>query len=228
MSSSKRWVEILRVIRDDLPGRWTIRGRGMKTTLIREPIGWTIPWIGASKGSFGRLHAGVAPAVEQAVSWRTGPYGLDMVDVRGGPRGIDFGATDDLDVARTFVGHALVRIDELSPTALAEKGERGLQVMFDLVSPRSDMDLPSRYVMGAVGWRIVNDSGNPVEAAEQCIRYVEFQTWERATKDESIGFYRELIDVWTSGGRDESLTWLAERRDRQLAELGYGDDAIVD
>ena len=76
-----RWEEILRAIRPDLPGEWSTRGGGMKAILVREPIGWAIPWIGCSKASSARTHAGVAPALWDRLDWLMGIYGLDMADV---------------------------------------------------------------------------------------------------------------------------------------------------
>ena len=61
-TAGKRWVEVLDVLQDELPGEWSLRGGGMKTMLVREPLGWAIPWIGCSKASSVRMHCGVAPA----------------------------------------------------------------------------------------------------------------------------------------------------------------------
>lgn len=210
-----RWVEFLRTLRTELPGEWSIRGGGLKALLVREPIGWAIPWIGCSKASSVRMHAGVAPAVNAELSWLMGVYGLDMGDVSRGPRSIELGEDGDLDVARTFAGHALARIDELTLERYAEWAERSLQLL-------SGPDLPSAYILMAPGWRVVNDSGDPVGAAEACIEWAH-QRWPRTPEviPPKRRFYEELIESWKAGGRERALANLIENRDRQLAEQGY-------
>lgn len=142
------------------------------------------------KASFVTMYAGVIPAVDPVLSFRMGLYGIDMVDVPGGPRTIDLGAEGDLEVARTFVGHALRRIDELTAQYFAAEAEYDLEVMSRLEHPHR-RDLPSHHILGAPGWRAVDDSGDPAVAASECIRYVEHQTWERDHREALVGFYRE-------------------------------------
>lgn len=219
-TAGKRWEEILGALRPELPGEWSLRGRGMKAMLMGEPIGWAIPWIGCSKASSVRTHAGVAPALRDQLNWLMGVYGLDMGDVRHGPKSIQLGEDGDLDVARTFVGHALARFEELTPERYAEWAERSLAL---LAGP----ELPTRdYLLMAPGWRVVNDSGDPVVAAEACTAWAE-QRWPRdpdivASKRH---FFGDLVDAYKQGGREEALVFLAENRDRQLAEQGYGTPA---
>jgi hypothetical protein len=189
----------------------------MAALLVREPIGWAIPWIGASKASSVRTHAGVAPAVWRELNWLMGVYGLDMADVPRGPRSIELGEEGDLDVARTFAGHALNRFDELTPERYADLAERALQRI-------DGPELPPNRILMAPGWRVVNDSGDPVAAAEVCIEW-SARRWgpgdESAEQDRQ--FYEGLIAAWKAGGRDQALAFLAENRDRQLAEQGYGE-----
>jgi hypothetical protein len=210
-------LEILRVLQAELPGEWSIRGGGLKAKLVREPIGWAIPWIGASKASSVRTHAGVAPAVWPQLSWLMNEFGLDMEDVRGGARSIELGEDGDLEVARTFAGHALTRFEELTPERYADWAERSLPMM-------SGPELPLNYILMAPGWRVINDSADPVEAAEVCIEW-SARRWgegdETAVRDRR--FYEGLIAAWQVGGRDDGLAFLAENRDRQLVEQGYGE-----
>ena len=109
-------------MRPDLPGEWSTRGGGMKAILVREPIGWAIPWIGCSKASSVRTHAGVAPALWDRLDWLMGIYGLDMADVPRGPRSIELGTDGDVDVARGFVGHAHRALRGADGAALCRAG----------------------------------------------------------------------------------------------------------
>ena len=214
-NAGKRWVEILRTLRQELPGEWSLRGGGLKTLLVREPIGWAIPWIGASKASSVRTHAGVAAALKPTLIWAMGVYGLDMTDVPRGPKSIQLGEQGDLDVARTFADHALTRFETLTPERYAEWAESSLQL---LDGPR----LPDDYILMAPGWRVVNDSGDPIKAAEGCIEWMHRR---RRTADDApppgVAFYEGLIASYTDGGRERALAYLTENRDRQLAEQGY-------
>ncbi len=210
-----RWEEILRAIRPDLPGEWSTRGGGMKAILVREPIGWAIPWIGCSKASSARTHAGVAPALWDRLDWLMGIYGLDMADVPRGPRSIELGEDGDVDVARGFVSHALERFEELTAQRYAELAERTLLRVNEPVLPKS-------FVLMAPGWRIVNDSGDPVEAAEACIDWAQ-RRWPQSADlvAQKRRFYEALISAYQDGGRDQALAFLTDNRDRQLAEQGY-------
>jgi len=187
----------------------------MKAILVREPIGWAIPWIGCSKASSARTHAGVAPALWDRLDWLMGIYGLDMADVPRGPRSIELGEDGDVDVARGFVSHALERFEELTAQRYAELAERTLQRINEPVLPKS-------FVLMAPGWRIVNDSGDPVEAAEACIDWAQ-RRWPQSADlvAQKRRFYEALISAYQDGGRDQALAFLTDNRDRQLAEQGY-------
>ena len=157
MTVRSRWLEIAATLRDGLPGRWSLRGGGQKTMIVGEPIEWAIPWFGFSKGSVGRLHCGVAPAIEPLLAWRMGRYGFDMSEVRGGPRSIDMLADDALDIARGFVfGPGLERIGLLTPEYYAERAEQ----------EAADPEPEDGWVLMAPGSHVINDSGSPVEVGE--------------------------------------------------------------
>lgn len=209
-------MEILRILYEELPGQWSLRGGGLKSILVREPIGWAIPWIGCSKASSVRTHAGVAPALTPELRLLMGVYGLDMGDVPRGPRSIELGEDGDLEVARTFAGHALTRIDELTPDRYADWAERSLHMLLAGQEP------PHTYVLMAPGWRVANDNGDPVEAAEACITWVH-RKWPKtpAVIPPKQRFFEGLIDTYKAGGRERALTFLTENRERQLAEQGY-------
>ena len=82
-------------------------------------------------------------------------------------------------------------------------------------------DLPPDRILMAPGWRVVNDDGDPVEAAEACIEWMA----RRWGADDVAGryrpFYEGLVESWKAGGRAQALEFLAQNRDRQLAEQGY-------
>lgn len=210
MTVRARWLEIAATLRDELPGRWSLRGGGQKTMIVGEPVEWAIPWFGFSKGSIGRLHCGVAPAMEPLLEWRMGRYGFDMSEVRSGPRSIDLLADDALDVARGFVfGPGIARIELLTPDYYGERAEQ----------EAADQAAEGGWVLMAPGWRVINDSGSPVDVAARCIAWVQ----QRFAHDPAYvalhaDFFRQLIDAWNDGGRDAALTFLVEHRDAQLRE----------
>ncbi|MFV0308923.1 MAG: hypothetical protein ACK5OX_14400 [Desertimonas sp.] len=213
-------VEILTTLASELPGDWTVRGRGMKSMLLGEPLGWAVRWIGASKASSVRMHSGVAPAVGANVSFAMGVFGLDMSELTDGPRSLALGTPDDLGQARVFAGRAISRMNELTAARYAERAERALQVLVDGGNPTA------AYLAAAPGWRVVTGDADPVEAIET-IRRLRPTPSPAETPSRTSTFYDTLVTRWTSGGRQSALAVLTECRDASLVEQGYGPDSIV-
>jgi hypothetical protein len=214
-SAGKRWVEILRALRTEMPGEWSLRGSGLKSLLVAEPIGWANPWFGASKASSVRMHAGVAPALVPALAWPLGVYGLDMSEAPKGLRALPLGEEGDLEVARGFAAHALQRIAELTPERYAQWAEGALRDFRDGKPPTVDLAM-------APGWRVVDESGDPVEAAHACLDFARQHPADAGWVAPYVAFFEALIAAWEEGGRDLALKFLVDHRDRQLAEQGYG------
>jgi hypothetical protein len=214
-SAGKRWVEILGVLRTELPGEWSLRGGGLKALLVAEPIAWANPWIGASKASSVRMHAGVAPALAPVLAWPLGVYGIDMSEAPTGLRALPLGEEGDLDVARGFAAHAMQRIGELTPARFAEWAEAALRDFRDGKPPTADLAM-------APGWRVVNDTGDPVDAAQACLDFAGQHPPDAGWVAPYVAFFEALIAAWEQGGRESALKFLVGHRDRQLAEQGYG------
>lgn len=78
------------------------------------------------------------------------------------------------------------------------------------------------------GWRVVNGNADPVVAARRCAEAIERSTLSSAdSKAAWLSFFRRLVVLVESDGRDAAITWMVERRTAQLDELGYGDNSIV-
>lgn len=168
-----------------------------------------------------RMHAGVMPAVTHHLVFAMGIYGLDMADIPRGPRRIDLGADGDLAVAKTFAQQALARIEELSQEYLALRAETALSTW------DGGQKMPP-FLLTAPGWRLVRGEGDPVEAARRCIdAAMTSSVLESEAKRDAAAFFETMIGLYESEGREAALTWLGELRDRNLAELGYGEDAII-
>lgn len=207
-------MEILRQLGEELPGEWSLRGRGMKSLLIGEPIGFPVRWIGGSKASSTRMHAGSAPSVNGFVSFEMGVFGLDMSQMPQGQRALDLGSPDDLDQARAFAHRALERMDDRS----AERYHGFAEFALDQLPGGDPRDPHLRF---APGWRVVFDDGDPLAAIER-IRQLRPPPPESGLS----GFFDGLADRWSTGGRDAALAFMVERRDASLVEQGYGPDSV--
>jgi hypothetical protein len=66
----------------------------------------------------------------------------------------------------------------------------------------------------AAGWRVVLESGSPVEPARQAIDKLR-----SLDADDEVAFYEGLVEAWESGGRSAALSYLGEQRDATLTRL---------
>jgi hypothetical protein len=204
------WQEIATRTAPLLPGNWVVRRRGARTTLIREPIEWTVPWIGfgpSRSSDWGYLYAAVVPLV-RPFNWLV-TYGLAMGDQRGDPdippslHVLEPGAFDV--VQRFLQRQGLPAVDRWPAERFADVAERSYQL------PADRRDHPVAHWLLAAGWRVVTGSGSPVEPARDAIAY-----FQQRDATEDVGWYRGLLAAWESGGRAAALEFLVEYRQQVL------------
>lgn len=210
-SPSAEWQRLAVELRDELPGDWSLRGKGQQTILVREPTDWLLCWVGWGKSSYsssGWLYAAVQPlcAYFERLSLN---HGIRMDEVEGGPPSVDMTEPGAADVARAFLGGpAPATFDKWPIERLGMAAER------DLPYP---LDERERYWLLAPGCRVVLDTGSPVEPAREVAKY--YVESEDGTADEAA-YYTGLADSYESGGRAAALAYLEGRREPMLAAAG--------
>jgi hypothetical protein len=196
-----RWPRLLKELAPTLPGDWDIcGGRGAKALLIRQPVRWTFTWIGLHRirvADDPYLMVGLVPTVE--------PFSLNLTYGQrsdgGGPGTFDLVA-DDVTAAirRYLLDDALPDLDTWTEPFLAQIAEASLTL--------SDAErVPAPHFLQAAGWRVINDTGSPVQPAEESIAFYR----ERDATEEAA-WYQSLIDAWHQGGRATALSYLEEQR----------------
>jgi hypothetical protein len=212
----RRLTEIFTGLRPELPGEWSVRGKGIRTLLVQDPIEWTVAWIGydgSPTRPVGWLSAGVQPLVE-AFNGFDVRYGTRMDGRPGKPQTIDLTAGNALDVAREFIFDVAVGMITRWPAErLAEVAEKDYAL-----EPRRR----GTHWHQLPGWRVVFDSGSPVEPAAEL-----GSIWEQKARDfkktaesslRAAAFCRNLSAAYESGGRDAALALLEKHRAELVAE----------
>ncbi|MBA8957644.1 hypothetical protein ACFQU9_07805 [Actinomadura namibiensis] len=203
----RRWREMARELAPTLPGTWRLRGRGRSRVLVREPIEWTVAWIGFSRSAFsesGWFMAAVEPLVKPTFSWALS-FGLRMDEVRNGPKDVDL--RDDSaarDLARFAHEAALAELDRWTVERLAGAAEKSLKRPLE-------RRRPPHYWLMAPGWRVLLDTGSPREVFDEVVDFFGSRDLQ-----EQLPFYQDLCDRWESGGRPEALAFLQSHRDHKL------------
>ncbi|SCL45896.1 hypothetical protein [Micromonospora chersina] len=213
---ARRWRQVLTELRPDLPGEWSVRGTGLGTVLVREPLDWALAWIGYSGSPtrpVGWAAAGVQPLVTPFTSWIM-TYGIRMDEVRTGPSTLDLSADQAVEQARRFVLDAgLAKIDGWPAERLADVAERDFA---------QDPGRRRTHWHQLPGWRVVNGTASPVEPATQLVALCR----ERAAGTSGTGarqlaeqaaFHDGLVRAWQDGEREAALEFLTARRDQALA-----------
>lgn len=214
-SGTRRWVDLAKRVAAELPGEWSVRGRGLKAVLVREPIGWAPRWIGfepaadyALAGFSGGLLCGVEPLVEFKMRWHL-TYGLRLRDVPGAATRVDLDAADIDGQLRDF---ALVRagavFDEWTLDRIAGTAEAQL-------SKPLERRGPPHLWLAAPGLRVVRDSGSPEEPAADAAAFCRGRGMA-----EPADFFTTLLTRWRSGGQPAALEFLTVDRERKLAKEG--------
>ncbi|MFG1660074.1 hypothetical protein ACGFIY_26405 [Micromonospora chersina] len=213
---ARRWRHVLTELRPDLPGEWSVRGAGLDTVLVREPLDWALAWIGYSGSPtrpVGWVAAGVQPLVTPFTSWIM-TYGVRMDEVRTGPSTVDLSSAGAVEQARRFALDAgLEKIDGWPAERLADVAERDFA---------QDPRRRRTHWHQLPGWRVVNGTGSPVEPATQLVELCR----ERAAGTSGTGarqlaeqaaFHDGLVRAWQNGERDAALEFLTAQRDQALA-----------
>ncbi|MEU8211445.1 hypothetical protein AB0B85_19890 [Micromonospora sp. NPDC049044] len=203
-------------MRPALPGEWRLRGVGVGSVLAREPLDWSLAWIGYSGSPtrpVGWVTAGVQPLVTSLTSWAM-TYGVRMDEAPSGPPTVDLMSDAAAGQTRQFVlDTGLTTIDEWPPARLADAAERSFAQ-----DPRQRRihwhHLP--------GWRVVNGTASPVEPATQLAQLCRDRAAGYSGKGvrqlvEKATFYERLIQAWHDGEREAALRFLTSHRDQALA-----------
>ncbi|WP_433311190.1 hypothetical protein [Micromonospora chersina] len=213
---ARRWRHVLTELRPDLPGEWSVRGAGLGTVLVREPLDWALAWIGYSGSPtrpVGWVAAGVQPLVAPFTSWVM-TYGVRMDEVRSGPSTVDLSSDGAVEQARRFVLDAgLPKLDGWPAERLADVAERDFA---------QDPSRRRTHWHQLPGWRVVNGTASPVEPATQLVELCR----ERAAGTSGTGarqlaeqaaFHEGLVRAWQDGEREAALEFLTAQRDQALA-----------
>ncbi|MCG5461959.1 hypothetical protein AB0K35_04165 [Micromonospora sp. NPDC053740] len=213
---ARRWRQILSELRPALPGEWRLRGVGVGSVLAREPLGWSLAWIGYSGSPtrpVGWVAAGVQPLVTPYASWIM-TYGVRMDEVQSAPPTVDLMSDAAAGQTRQFVlDTGLKEIDNWPPARLADVAERDFA--HDPRQRRTHWhQLP--------GWRVVNGTASPVEPATQLAQLCRDRAAGMSGKAarqlaEQATFYERLIQAWHDGEREQALQFLTSQRDQALA-----------
>jgi hypothetical protein len=204
------WAGLTERLADELPGTWERSGGrpGLRTVLVRVPVGWLVPWVGVDRVRAGdplRVLAGVVPLVEPVASLHH-RWGLAS-DLSPWRAWFDLTTPDGAEELRSFVvEHAIPKLDSYSPAMLAASAEAAL----------AEPDPARRFatVTQAAGWRVVDGSGSPVEPAR-----VAAERFADLDMPENVTWYEGLADAYGQGGRNTALDWLRDRRTRVLDRL---------
>lgn len=205
----KAWQKISKQLAAELPGEWKIGRSGIKTLLVRQPVEWTVLWVGIGRvrrDDRPRLLGGITPLVREFDDVSI-THGVSMPVRPGGPVDVDLTTPDALDTVREFVDVVLERTANWTPERLAAEAEEQLgQAPDDRGTPLTFPD--------AAGWRVVLDTGDPVGPAREAASW-----WEKAAAPEAAPWYRKLADAWETGGRTAALQFLEKSRDAAVESL---------
>ncbi|MFJ8581099.1 hypothetical protein [Micromonospora sp. NPDC093277] len=213
---AQRWRQILSELRAELPGEWCLRGTGLGSVLAREPLDWSLAWIGYAGSPtrpVGWVSAGVQPLVTPFTSWVM-TYGVRMDEVLSGPSTVDLLSDAAAGQTRQFVLDAgLEKIDSWPPTRLSDVAERDFA---------QDPRQRRTHWHQLPGWRVVNGAASPVEPAKQLAELYHDRAQGTSGKGarqlaEQATFYERLIQAWHEGEREAALRFLTEQRDQALA-----------
>jgi len=213
MTDERLWRGLLTRLAPKLPGEWRVRGSGRRIVLVQEPMEWTVPWLGMTrsrKTDDPYLMAGVTSLVGPVMGL-TSEFGLRSDEVHPRPAyfTISLSAPDAEDLVHSFfVNDAWPLMQHGTYEGHAKQAEE------QLAEPEAEREPPWVFPEAA-GWRVVLETGSPVEPARQAIE--KFRSWGDA--DDEVVFYQDLIDAWEAGGQPGALAYLQQQRDATVSRL---------
>jgi hypothetical protein len=212
---ARRLREILIELRPELPGDWTVRGRGLRRRLVQEPVEWTVVWIsygGSVRGPDGWFYAGVMPLVLPTPSF-TVEYGMRMDGVPYTPQSVDLLADNAVAVARQFFERAVPVITDWPAKRLADVAER---------SYVRRAEATTTHWHELAGWRVVFGTASPVQPAAELAELYDAEAHRFKKVDEQLRrgaqYYRDLGAVYQAEGQSGALAFLEQHRLAMLAE----------
>lgn len=207
--AAKAWGRIAKSLVSQLPGEWTTGRSGIRMILVRKPVDWVLVWAGLDRtrrDSDPYLIGGEVALVEPFVL--SAGHGLRSDDVFEYPSRVDLTAPTAPEIVEKFITeHLLPRVEEWTPDRMAAEAEDQLGI------PEEERGGPLVYP-SAAGWRVVNDTGSPVEPASRAAAW-----YQDAYSPDDASWYNDLIRAWKDGGRPAALKYLEDQRATALAGL---------
>lgn len=204
----KAWQRALREVVPQLPGEWAIGRPGAKAIIAQQPIEWRLVWVGMD-----RVRATTTPFLIAGVVPLASPFALRYTnglrsDYSRGPGKIDLLSPDVADtVLRFVVADAIPVVNSWPAARMAAVAEE------QFAQPPDQRGRPLRYP-DAAGWRVVNDTGSPVEPAQQAADQLK-----ASYSPDEAAWYEALVAAWNSGGRPAALAYLEQQRAAALVSL---------
>jgi len=216
MTDAKLWRDLLNRLAPTLPGDWQVRGTGRQVVLVKQPVEWTLPWLGMSRTRTTDdpyLMAGVTPLVGPVLAL-TAEFGLRSDEVRPRPAyvKVSLSAPEAEEQVRSFfMNDAWPRMQQGTYEGHAARAER------QFAQPAAERRPPWVFQQAA-GWRVVLETGSPVEPARQGLEKFE----SLGAGENLFAFYRGLIDAWEAGSQPAALAYLQKQREATLSRLKLG------
>ena len=207
--TAKAWNRIAKSLVSQLPGEWTTGRSGIRTILVRKPVDWVLVWAGVDRSrrdSDPFLIGGQVQLVDR-FQFTVG-HGIRSDQLPDHPSKVDLTDPTATEVVRAFITEGLLpRLDQWTPDRLAAEAEDQLAI------PDEERGRPLVYPLAA-GWRVVNDTGSPVEPASQAVAW-----FKDAYSPDDAAWYSDLLQTWQDGGRPAALKYLEDQRAAALASL---------
>lgn len=207
--TAKAWSRIAKTLVSRLPGEWTTGRSGIRTILVRKPVDWVLVWVGLDRvrrDSDPYLLGGLVQLVERFEL--SAGHGLRSDQLPDYPGRVDLTEPTATEVVEKFITeHLLPRVDPWTPDRLAAEAEE------QLATPDEQRGRPIVFPLAA-GWRVVNETGSPVEPATEAAAW-----FKDAYSPEDAAWYNDLLQAWQDGGRPAALKYLEDQRAAALASL---------
>lgn len=214
------WGVTSRAAAERLGDDWLVVKRGGRSMLIRQPIGWWLPFIGfePQSGGGGYLTAGYRPLTEpMRPTWK--PFGFRQDEYYADDRpakSIEPGTDEAVDVTVWWATGPATRLFEEKTTQQRVAGSERMW------SEMRDFRMVSwTWLAGA---RAVLKSGDPVEIVDTVLQAISNDDWD----GDELPFWRGLREAYTQRGRWAALEFLDGQRRAGLAAEGVPESAVAD